>query len=313
MDLSISVHINLFSDCERITDAVYFGAGKKLLRLANSIALRGDVEQDSYRAWQTNLFSEIFVGSSESIADMKRLAADIAVRRSTVMILGETGAGKEMLARYIHAHSDRRDRPFIPVDCSSLSDSLFESELFGHVKGAFTSAMRDSLGFFRAADGGTLFLDEIGELSLHLQAKLLRVIQERAVTPVGDFRPRPVDVRIVTATNRSLEQMVRDGKFRQDLYFRLNVMVLNLPPLRDRIDDVTELAAHFLATQASLYNEPKKKLSADAAAALKAHSWPGNVRELANVMAHAHVLAMTDEIALADLPRPARRQWDEFR
>ncbi len=260
------------------------------------------MEHNSQLDSQANALSDIFVGSSESIADMKRLAADIAVRRSTVMILGETGAGKEMLARYIHAHSDRRERPFIPVDCSSLSDTLFESELFGHVKGAFTSAMRDSLGFFRAADGGTLFLDEIGELSLHLQAKLLRVIQERAVTPVGDFRPRPVDVRIVTATNRSLEQMVRDGKFRQDLYFRLNVMVLNLPPLRDRIDDVIELAAYFLATQAAIYNEPQKKLSAEAAAALKTYSWPGNVRELANVMEHAHVLAVTDEIALADLP-----------
>src|SRR5271163_2770147 len=183
-----------------------------------------------------------FVGDSPSVAGLKQTALDLAPRRSTVMVLGETGSGKEMLARFIHSNSPRANKPFIPVDCSSLSDTLFESELFGHVKGAFTGASRDTLGFIRAADGGTLFLDEIGELSLHLQSKLLRVLQEKVVVPVGDTKPRPVDIRVVTATNRDLEAMVRQGTFRQDLFFRLNVVVLKTPPLRERAADVLPLA-----------------------------------------------------------------------
>jgi len=250
-----------------------------------------------------NFFSGFrLVGDSPTMSDLKKMAGDIAPRRSTVMILGETGSGKEMLARFIHQNSNRADKPFIPVDCSSLSDNLFESELFGHMKGAFTGAMRDSLGFIRAADGGTLFLDEIGELGLHLQSKLLRVLQEKCVTPVGDFRPRPVDIRVVTATNRSLEDMVRDGKFRQDLYFRLNVVVLKVPSLRDRVSDIVPLCSHFLKTQAELYDEEAKTVSADVMHLLERYSWPGNVRELSNVMEHAHVIAQNNEIQIHDLP-----------
>jgi transcriptional regulator with PAS, ATPase and Fis domain len=246
--------------------------------------------------------TERLVGESQSMLDLKRVANGIAVRQSTVMILGETGTGKEMLARYIHENSLRAQKPFIPVDCSSLSDNLFESELFGHVRGAFTGAMRDSLGFVRAADGGTLFLDEIGELSLPLQAKLLRVLQEKVVVPVGDTRSIPVDIRVLTATNRDLEEMVRRGTFRQDLYFRLNVVVLKTPPLRDRPSDVQQLAGHFLAVQSSLYNEPLKTISPAVAEVLAGYSWPGNVRELANVMEHAHVLASGSQIELGDIP-----------
>jgi transcriptional regulator with PAS, ATPase and Fis domain len=242
------------------------------------------------------------IGDSPIMSGLKKAAGDIAPRRSTVMILGETGSGKEMLARYIHQQSPRATQPFIPVDCSSLSDTLFESELFGHVKGAFTGATRDSLGFIRAANGGTLFLDEIGELSLHLQSKFLRVIQERCVVPVGDVRPIPVDIRVVSATNRSLDAMVRDGSFRQDLFFRLNVVVLKLPPLRERDSDVIPLAEHFLKTQADLYAEPCKRVSPEAAMLLQDYAWPGNVRELSNVMEHAHVIASGDEITVADLP-----------
>jgi transcriptional regulator with PAS, ATPase and Fis domain len=246
--------------------------------------------------------TERLVGESQSMLDLKRVANGIAVRQSTVMILGETGTGKEMLARYIHENSLRAQKPFIPVDCSSLSDNLFESELFGHVRGAFTGAMRDSLGFVRAADGGTLFLDEIGELSLPLQAKLLRVLQEKVVVPVGDTRSIPVDIRVLTATNRDLEEMVRRGTFRQDLYFRLNVVVLKTPPLRERPSDVQQLAAHFLGVQSSLYNEPLKTISPAVAEVLAGYSWPGNVRELANVMEHAHVLASGSQIELGDIP-----------
>jgi len=242
------------------------------------------------------------VGECPVMAGLKKTAAEIAPRRSTVMILGETGSGKEMLARYIHQNSDRNTKPFIAVDCSALSDTLFESEMFGHVKGAFTGATRDALGFIRAANGGTLFLDEIGELSIHLQSKLLRVIQEKCVVPVGDFHPQPVDIRVITATNRSLDAMVAQGKFRQDLFFRLNVVVLKLPSLRERLADIPALAEHFLKTQADLYKEPAKHLSPEVAEVLQMYSWPGNVRELANVMEHAHVIASGGEVTLAALP-----------
>jgi transcriptional regulator with PAS, ATPase and Fis domain len=242
------------------------------------------------------------VGESSVMVDLKRVAQGIALRQSTVMILGETGTGKEMLARYIHENSLRANKPFIPVDCSSLSDALFESELFGHVKGAFTGASRDSLGFIRAADGGTLFLDEIGELSSQLQGKLLRVIQEKTVVPVGDNVGRPVDIRVITATNRDLEAMVRAGTFRQDLYFRLNVVVLKAPPLRERASDILPLAQHFLQVQSELYNEPLKKISRAVSDVLSCYLWPGNVRELANVMEHSHVLASGETVELGDIP-----------
>lgn len=246
------------------------------------------------------------VGESPAIGSIKDVAASIAARRSTVLILGETGTGKEMLARHIHLLSDRSHKTFIPVDCSSLTESLFESQLFGHVKGAFTGAIRDSLGFVRAADGGTLFLDEVGELPLAMQAKLLRMIQERAVTPVGDTQSHSVDVRFIAATNRDLATMVREGTFREDLYFRLNVISMNVPPLRERPTDVLPLARHFLQQQADLYGEQSKKLSPEARAALCDYSWPGNVRELANVIEHAHVLAGSDEIRSSDLPERLR-------
>jgi transcriptional regulator with PAS, ATPase and Fis domain len=245
---------------------------------------------------------EILVGDSAAFAAARRTAAHVARRHSTVLLLGETGTGKEVMARTIHARSPRADKPFIPVDCSSLSDGLFESELFGHVRGAFTGASRDSLGFIRAADGGTLFLDEIGELSATTQAKLLRVLQERRVVPVGETRGRPVDIRVIAATHRDLPQMVREGTFRQDLFFRLNVVTLRLPPLRERADDVLPLARHFLQLQAELYDEPVRQLAPDAAAALRAYDWPGNVREVANVMEQGHVLAVSPFIELADLP-----------
>jgi transcriptional regulator with PAS, ATPase and Fis domain len=223
------------------------------------------------------------------------------------MLLGETGTGKEMLARHIHDHSERAGKPFVPVDCSAMTESLFESQLFGHVRGAFTGAVRESLGFIRAADGGTLFIDEVGELSVLLQAKLLRVLQERCVVPVGDTRARAVDIRVICATHRDLAAMVRLRTFREDLYFRLNVVVLHVPPLRERPDDVVPLARHFLAIQADLYDETPKTLSAEAADLLRRYPWPGNVRELANVIEHAHVLASAGTIRVSDLPDRLRQ------
>ena len=246
------------------------------------------------------------VGDSAELASIRQIAATIAGRKCTVLVLGETGTGKEMLARHIHDSSDRALRAFIPVDCSSLTESLFESQLFGHARGAFTGAIRESLGFIRAADGGTLFLDEIGELSLASQAKLLRVIQERAVVSVGETKARPVDVRILCATHRDLNKMVADGTFRQDLYFRLNVVTLSLPPLRERADDVIALANHFLALQSEMYNEPVRVLSSAAQAALLSHDWPGNVRELANAIESAYVLSGGTTIEVTDLPDRVR-------
>ena len=242
------------------------------------------------------------VGDSPAMRHLCKMACEVAKRRSTVIVLGETGTGKELLARYIHQRSDRADRPFVPVDCASLPEPLFESQLFGHAKGAFTGASRDALGAIRSANHGTLFLDEVGELNLNVQAKLLRALQERAVVPVGESTPRPVDIRVISATHRDLQAMVRSGEFRQDLFFRLHVIVLMMPALRDRREDVLALCNHFLGIQAEIYGEERKSLSDDAADALQAYPWPGNIRELGNAMEQAHVLAVGDVIGLTDLP-----------
>jgi transcriptional regulator with PAS, ATPase and Fis domain len=251
-----------------------------------------------------------FIGISPAFEAARAMAASVARRRSTVLIQGETGSGKEMLAGYIHRCSERAQQPFVPVDCSALSEGLLESELFGHVKGAFTGALRDSLGFIRSADGGTLFLDEIGEMPLPLQAKLLRVLQERKVVPVGEHRGIPVHVRVIAATNRDLKEMVRLGKFRADLYFRLNVISVRMPPLRERIEDVLPLARHLLALQAAAYDEPLKQIATPAAEALKKYPWPGNVRELSNAIEHAHILCDGELIELHDLPEAVRNATD---
>jgi transcriptional regulator with PAS, ATPase and Fis domain len=244
------------------------------------------------------------IGESSAVVTLKTAARAIALRRSTVLLTGETGSGKEMLARYIHRHSTRANKPFIPVDCSTFSETLFESQLFGHVKGAFTGAVRDTLGFVRAADGGTLFLDEVGELTPSLQSKFLRVLQERCVVPVGDSIAIPVDLRVICATNRDLRHMTTDGTFRQDLYFRLNVLPMLVPPLRDRTDDIVPLANFFLARQAELDGQSPKTLSEQGAESLVRYAWPGNIRELFNVLEHAHVLSAGQEIQVSELPHP---------
>lgn len=243
-----------------------------------------------------------FVGRSCAFRSINETIETVASRKSSVIITGETGTGKEMIARQIHNLSDRKNKPFVPVDCTALSGQILESQLFGHVKGAFTGADRDTLGFFRAADGGTVFLDEIGELEVDLQAKLLRVLQDSAVTPVGDTKARPIDVRVVCATHRDLKKMIGSGDFRADLYFRLNVFAMEMPPLRDRRDDIQPLCEHFLQKQAELYDEPVKQLSPEANTVLEGYSWPGNVRELANAMEHAHVASRGREIGPADIP-----------
>ena len=215
------------------------------------------------------------IGQSSAAARLRSLIGGVAQRACTVIIHGESGTGKELVAREIHAASARSDGPFVPVDCTTLRDTLFESQLFGHVKGAFTGAERATLGFFRAADGGTLFLDEIGEMALPVQAKLLRCVQDRAVVPLGGVDPIPVNIRIVAATHRNLKAMVRRGEFREDLYFRLNVVRINVPPLRERREDIAALAEHFLEYFARIYEEPSRALSPEAIRALELHDWAG--------------------------------------
>jgi DNA-binding NtrC family response regulator len=207
-----------------------------------------------------------------------------------------------MVARQIHLAGNRADRVFVPVDCTTLTGQLFESQLFGHVRGAFTGAVDSTLGFFRAADGGTIFLDEISEIPLDLQAKLLRVLQERHVTPLGSTKPSPVDVRVLCATCKDLQDMVRGGTFRSDLYYRLDVVRLEVPPLRHRKEDILALAEYFLHNQAAFYSEPPKALSESTKRLLLNYAWPGNVRELANAIERAYVLTPGPEIQPSVMP-----------
>jgi transcriptional regulator with PAS, ATPase and Fis domain len=244
-------------------------------------------------------FERTLKGALTSILEMVKA---IATRKCPVIITGETGVGKEMVARQIHNLSDRADEVFVPVDCTTLTGQLFESQLFGHVRGAFTGAVDSTLGFFRAADGGTIFLDEISEIPLELQAKLLRVLQEGAVTPLGSTKSYPINIRILCATNCSLREMVEKGTFRADLYYRLNVVNLEVPPLRQRKEDILPLAEYFLANQAIFYGEPSKVLSSTVKELLLNYTWPGNIRELANAIERAYALTIAREIQPAVLP-----------
>jgi two-component system response regulator HydG len=242
------------------------------------------------------------VGEHPTMRRLRELVAAVGRRECTALIRGESGTGKELLARQIHLAGPRATGPFVPVDCSTLRDSLLESQLFGHVRGAFTGAACNTLGFFRAADGGTIFLDEIGELLPEAQARLLRCLQERAVVPLGTFRAIPINVRIIAATHRPLAEMVRQNAFRIDLYFRLNVVALEIPPLRDRNEDIPLLAEQFLGDMARIYDEPPHKISPAAMKRLTEYDWPGNVRELRNVLERACALTQNTTLTVDDLP-----------
>jgi len=242
------------------------------------------------------------IGVSEPMRQVYALIKKVADTDSTVLILGESGTGKELVAKAIHYNSRRADRPLIPVNCGAIPEELLESELFGHVKGAFTGAVATRPGRFEMADGGTIFLDEIGDMSPKLQVKLLRVLQERKFEPVGSNRTLEVDVRIITATNKNLEKAVKDRFFREDLYYRLNVIPIHLPPLRDRKSDIPVLVDHFLSVFSQENGRVKPHISDEAMQILFRYPWPGNVRELENVMERLVILKREGDIIKEDLP-----------
>ncbi len=241
------------------------------------------------------------IGSSAALAQLRVQVEKLARNQAPVFIHGESGTGKEVIARLIHSLGARAAAPFVPVNCGAISPELMESEFFGHRKGSFTGAATDKEGLFQAANGGTLFLDEVGELPLSMQVKLLRAIQERAVRPVGAHAEESVDVRILSASHRDLAQLVNENRFRQDLYFRINVITLRVPPLRERPEDIPDLAAHVLARLAEREGGAVRHLSSDALAALSQHGFPGNVRELENLLERACALCEGDQINAEDL------------
>jgi formate hydrogenlyase transcriptional activator len=261
------------------------------------------LDLDDYAPAERSQFEGI-VGSSRALGGVLDQIRTVAPTDSTVLIEGETGTGKELIASAIHMHSNRRSRPFIKLNCAAIPLGLLESELFGHEKGAFTGAVMQKLGRFEAAHGGTLFLDEIGDIPLELQAKLLRVLQEQEFERLGSTHTRHVDVRVVAATNQDLAMRVSEKQFRMDLYYRLNVFPIEIPPLRLRPDDIPMLVAHFVHKYCSRMSKRISRLSKDAMEALEQHPWPGNIRELQNVIERAVILTKGDILQIPPLPSP---------
>ncbi len=261
--------------------------------LLENIYLRGELKKKSE-------FDRI-IGKSKAMKKVLDVVERVCSSESTVLITGESGTGKELLAREIHNHSPRKNAPFVVVDCGALVETLFESELFGHVKGSFTGAYETKHGRFEVANGGTIFLDEISNISLNIQANLLRVIQEREITRVGSTKPIKVNVRILAATNENLEDLVRNGKFREDLFYRLSVVPIHLPSLRERKEDIPLLLEHFLQKYNRITKKKINNISSEVKKALIGYDWPGNIRELENTIERAVVLSKGDEIELEDL------------
>jgi two-component system, NtrC family, response regulator PilR len=315
----ISIVMTAFASTDTAVDALRLGAADyvhKSPNAANELRLRVRKELERKRLQQENVllkralqtphkFGNI-VGSSSAMCAVFELIETIAPTGSTVLITGESGTGKELAARAIHAGSARRDRPFVAVNCGALPDTLLDSELFGHMRGAFTGADTNKKGLLEVAEKGTIFLDEIGEMSPMVQVKLLRVLQERKFRRLGGTDEVEADIRIITATNRDLSKMVAAGDFREDLFYRINVIPVKLPPLRERQDDIQALAEHFVAKFAAQMNKPINGISGAAIACLRSYSWPGNVRELENAMERAVALERTPTILPDSLPDAAR-------
>ena len=311
------IMVTAFASMETAVEALRAGATDYMVkpinnedllhRLGNIDALRGLKAEN--RALRRMVGGEqgIFHFDSPKMAEVERLVARVAVTDSTVLITGESGTGKGVVARSIHEQSPRSEAPFIPINCGAIPENLLESELFGHTKGAFTGADRARKGLFSQADRGTLFLDEIGEMPLHMQAKLLHVIEDKEVRPLGGEQARRIDTRIVAATNRDLLDQVRQGKFREDLYFRLSKFVIAIPPLRERQDDISRLIRYVMQNIAGAGKTPLG-LDPVAEEILAEYPWPGNVRELENVINRAYILADGGRIKLSDLPPDIARQ-----
>jgi DNA-binding NtrC family response regulator len=269
-------------------------------------AARPDVEADV----DAPDHMDTIAGRSPQMLEVYKTVARIAPQRTSVLILGESGTGKELVARALHRRSTRNERRFVPVNVSAIPEGLLESELFGHVKGAFTGANTQRRGLFEEAHQGTLFLDEIGDLSLNLQAKLLRALQEQTIKPVGGNEEIPVDVRVVAATHQDLESLVRSGRFREDLFYRLNVVTIALPPLRERRDDIPVLVDYFIRKYSWEHGRPRKRFSPESERIILDHPWPGNIRELANVIERSLVLSPGGVMTPESLPESLRRRPD---
>ena len=316
----IVIVVTAFGTIESAVEAMRLGAYDYLIKPINAEALKMVVSRalehhrlrEEVRSLRTAIDRkfgfESIIGRSKGLLATLDNAARAAQSDSTVLVQGETGTGKELLAKAIHFNSPRRDRPFIVINCGAIPKDLLESELFGHVKGAFTGAVANKIGKVEMANHGTLFLDEIGEMPLELQVKVLRVIQQREIEKVGAPAPMKVDVRIIAATHRDLRAMVEDGTFREDLYYRLAVIPLTLPPLRERPEDIPELVALFFRKFKEQMNRPDLKLHASLMPYFTGYRWPGNVRELDNVLERLVVLARGDEITVEDLPDFLRRE-----
>jgi two-component system response regulator PilR (NtrC family) len=272
-----------------------------MARVTERRFLKGEVQSLRARLGEELTVNEL-VGNAQPMQRVKEIIGKVATTDSPVLIEGESGTGKELVAAAIHRLSSRNKGPFIPVNCSAIPEDLLESEFFGHVRGAFSGAVSDALGLFRGANEGTIFLDEIAELSPGLQVKLLRVLQEMQVRPVGSTKAHPVDVRVIAATNRDLDRSIADGRFRQDLYYRLNVVRVSLPPLRSRREDIPALVNHFLRRYNRRFRRDVKGITPDALATLSGYDFPGNVRELENVIERAFAMGAREQITLADLP-----------
>jgi len=303
---------------ETAVDAMRSGAADYLQKPVNGAELRTRlpraIEARNLRRDNLELRKQLderfgltgLVGHSPQMQRIFSIVRQVAGTTATVLVLGESGTGKELVARAVHGNSPRRERNFVAVNCAALSEGLIESELFGHVKGAFTGAVSSKEGRIVHADGGTLFLDEVGDMPLLTQAKLLRVLETREVLPVGGNTPRKVDVRLVAATNRDLRAMVKDGTFREDLLFRLQVVVIDLPPLRDRAGDIPLLIDHFIGELSRQHGRKLRGIAPEARTALLRYAWPGNVRELRNVIENMVLLAATDVLSLEDVPAEVR-------
>ena len=317
---SIIIMITGFSTVETAVEAMKLGAfdyiPKPFTPDEVSIVVKKAIEKKSLMAENIYLRQELqekygfhnIVGKSKKMQEIYRIIAKVATTDSTVLIYGQSGTGKELIARAIHFNSPRREKQFVTVDCAVLSENLLESELFGHIRGSFTGAVATKPGLFEVADGGTVFLDEVGNISLSIQAKLLRVLQEREFTPVGGTKAKKVDIRLIAATNKELEKMIKEETFREDLYYRLNIVPIYLPALRERQEDIPVLAVHFLKKYAEEMGKKIKGFTPEAMEKLMRYPWPGNVRELENVIERTVVMIDDEMVRVEHLFLPGQQE-----